>query len=72
MLRSTEFLTVDEAAELLRVSRSTMYRLLRANELPGAFRLGGAGTWRIGKTTLEQWIANVSSNGGAKLRLIKS
>jgi excisionase family DNA binding protein len=67
-----EFLTVDEAAALLRVSRATVYRLLRAKELPGAFRLGGAGTWRIDKNTFEQWIANVSSNGGAKLRRTKS
>jgi excisionase family DNA binding protein len=64
---AAEFLTVDEAADFLRVSRATVYRLLRANELPGAFRmggLGGAGAWRIDKSTFEQWIANLSRNGG--------
>jgi excisionase family DNA binding protein len=32
-------LTVDEVADYLRVSRSTIYRLLRRNQLP-AFKIG--------------------------------
>ncbi|HWI07312.1 MAG TPA: helix-turn-helix domain-containing protein [Solirubrobacteraceae bacterium] len=35
-----EFLTVSEAAALLRISRATAYRLVDAGELP-AVRVGG-------------------------------
>jgi excisionase family DNA binding protein len=35
-----EFLTVAEAAALLRVSRATAYRLVEAGEIPAA-RVGG-------------------------------
>ena len=34
-----------EAAELLRCHPTTLYRLLRAGKIPGAFKLGS--DWRI-------------------------
>src|SRR5687768_11958468 len=35
-----EFLTVEEAAELLRVNRKTLYEAIRLEQVPGVARLG--------------------------------
>ena len=35
-----EFLTVDEAADLLRVNRKTLYESIRLGQLPGVVRVG--------------------------------
>ncbi|NPC50965.1 DNA-binding protein [Corallococcus sp. AB032C] len=35
-----DFLTVDEAAELLRVNRKTLYEAIRLGQVPGVVRLG--------------------------------
>jgi excisionase family DNA binding protein len=47
---SPEVLTVADAAQLLRVSVSNVYRMAERNELPGAVKVGGQ--WRIGRTPL--------------------
>jgi len=49
-----EVLTVDDIAEVLRVSTSTAYRLCRDAEFP-AFRVGGQ--IRITRKDLYAWIA---------------
>ncbi len=48
-------LTFQEAAELLRVSRATMYRLLDSGQLVG-HKVGRA--WRFYKTDLHQFVAS--------------
>ncbi len=48
-----EFLTGDEVARLLRVSRDTVYTLASRGELPGR-RVGR--TWRFPKDTIESYI----------------
>lgn len=45
-------LTVEEAAEVLRLGRSSMYAAIRANEIPGVIRIGR--TIRISRHSLEQ------------------
>ncbi|MFY1824945.1 helix-turn-helix domain-containing protein [Myxococcus fulvus] len=37
-----EFLTVDEAAALLRVNRKTLYEAIRLGQVPGVVRVGKA------------------------------
>jgi excisionase family DNA binding protein len=37
-----EFLTVDEAAGLLRVNRKTLYESIRLGQVPGGVRIGKA------------------------------
>jgi excisionase family DNA binding protein len=37
-----EFLTVEEAAELLRVNRKTLYEAIRLEQVPGVARIGKA------------------------------
>jgi excisionase family DNA binding protein len=44
------FLTADEAAALLRVSRWVVYRALEAGRIPGARRIGKE--WRIMRSAL--------------------
>jgi excisionase family DNA binding protein len=47
-------LTPAEAQELLRVSRNTLYELLRRGRVPGARRLGRS--YRIHRDTLLSWL----------------
>lgn len=48
-------LTVDEAAEVMRVNRKTVYEVIAAGDLPGVRRLGR--TIRIHRATLLRWLA---------------
>jgi excisionase family DNA binding protein len=47
------FLTVEEAAELLRVNRKTLYEAIRLGQVPGVARLGRI--LRIHRDTLLTW-----------------
>jgi len=49
------FLTIADTAELLNVSTSQVYALVRSGELP-AIKVGGAGHWRIERSVLESYI----------------
>lgn len=49
-----EYLTVNEVAELLRLSDKTVYRFAQRGELP-AFKLGGS--WRFRRADIETWVA---------------
>ena len=49
-----EILTVDEAAELLRIPRSTVYKLAQLGKIP-AQKVGRH--WRFHRETLINWIA---------------
>jgi excisionase family DNA binding protein len=46
-------LTISEVSEYLRVSRQTIYRMLRRGDIP-AFRIGG--DWRFNIEDLGHWI----------------
>ena len=48
-----EVLTLDELAQYLRVHRSTIYRLLRKNQLP-AFKIGS--DWRFNLDSVDKCI----------------
>jgi excisionase family DNA binding protein len=47
-------MTVGEVAAYLRVSRSTIQRLLRSHQIP-AFRVGG--DWRFTLEQIDRWIS---------------
>lgn len=49
MVEYPEMMTVEEAADFLRVSRDSIYRRLRGRQLPG-LRVGHE--WRISKSEL--------------------
>ena len=47
------FLTLQETAELLHLSKRTVLRMLQRNDLP-AFKVGGQ--WRIHENALAKWL----------------
>lgn len=49
------FLTLDDVAGELAISRSQAYALVRNGALP-AMKVGGRGQWRVERVRLEQWI----------------
>ena len=49
------FLTITDTAEVLNVSVSQAYSLVRSGELP-AIRIGTRGQWRIERDVLESFI----------------
>ncbi len=49
------FLTVTDTAEILNISVSQAYAIVRSGELP-AIRIGHRGQWRIEKDVLESYI----------------
>ena len=50
------FLTLADVAEVLNVSASQAYALVRSGELRG-IKVGGRGQWRVEGTELERYIA---------------
>lgn len=51
------FLTVADVAEVLNVSASQAYALVRSGELP-AIKIGGSGHWRVERAVLETYISD--------------
>jgi excisionase family DNA binding protein len=49
------FFTLAEAAEVLAISVSQAYALVRSGELP-AIKIGGNGHWRVERTVLQAYI----------------
>ena len=59
-----EILTVGEAAELLRIPRSTVYKLAQLSKIP-AQKVGRH--WRFHRDTLVGWIAGKNQRGEKNL-----
>ena len=49
------FLQLSDVAEVLNISASQTYALVRSGELP-AIKIGGRGQWRVEKQALEDYI----------------
>jgi excisionase family DNA binding protein len=49
------FLQLHDVAEILNVSDSQVYHMVRSGELP-AIKIGGRGQWRVEKSRLEEYI----------------
>jgi excisionase family DNA binding protein len=56
-MTTAKVLTLTEVSNYLRVSRVTIYRMIRRKDIP-AFRL--AGSWRFNVEDLERWIQRES------------
>jgi excisionase family DNA binding protein len=52
---SGRFLQLSDVAEILNISASQAYALVRSGELP-AIKIGGRGQWRVEATQLEAYI----------------
>ena len=53
MVQKREFITVEELADMLKVSHRTVQRLVRRKELP-AIRIGRQ--WRFRKEWIDEWL----------------
>ncbi len=49
------FLQLTDVAEILNISSSQTYALVRSGDLP-AIKIGGRGQWRVERTVLEDYI----------------
>ena len=59
----SEILTLDEVAAYLKISKKTVYKLVRSGVLP-AFKAGKH--WRVPRADLGAWIARRSREGGGQ------
>lgn len=57
-MSQTRFLTLADVAEVLNISASQTYALVRSGELP-AIKIGGRGQWRVERDQLESYIARM-------------
>jgi excisionase family DNA binding protein len=57
---SARFLQLSDVAEVLNISASQAYALVRSGELP-AIKIGGRGQWRVEATQLEAYIERAYS-----------
>ena len=55
-------LTLTEATKVLRIGRSTLKKLLAAEQLPGAYKTSERGHWRIPETAITAYIAQRQEN----------
>lgn len=56
------WMTIDEIATYLRVSKETIYKMVQRNQIPGS-KLGGQ--WRFNRATVDDWLqsqSNISLN----------
>ncbi|MCW2622226.1 MAG: binding domain protein excisionase family [Frankiales bacterium] len=54
-MASERFLQLADVADLLNISSSQTYALVRSGELP-AIKIGGRGQWRVERSQLEEYI----------------
>ena len=52
------FLTLADVAEVLNISASQTYALVRSGDLP-AIKIGGRGQWRVEREQLESYISRL-------------
>ena len=61
------FLTLADVAEVLNISSSQTYALVRSGELP-AIQIGGRGQWRVEAQQLEDYISRAYQKSAAAVR----
>ena len=61
------FLTLADVAEVLNISSSQTYALVRSGELP-AIQIGGRGQWRVETQQLEEYISRAYRKSAAAVR----
>lgn len=54
-MTSDRFLTLGDVAEVLNISASQAYALVRSGDLVG-IQIGGRGQWRVERSKLEEYI----------------
>jgi excisionase family DNA binding protein len=57
-LEPLRFLTFQEAAELLQVSKRTLHRMVQRSDSPAFVKVGGQ--WRIRASELAKWLQGLN------------
>ncbi len=57
-MTQTRFLTLSDVAEVLNISASQTYALVRSGDL-AAIKIGGRGQWRVEREQLESYISRM-------------
>ena len=57
-MTTERFLTLADVAEILNISSSQTYALVRSGDLE-AIKIGGRGQWRVERSRLEDYIARM-------------
>ena len=60
-------MTLDEVAGYLRITRRTMYRLLKENNIP-AIKVGGQ--WRFDRNSIDDWLRHNSTKTAGNILVI--
>ncbi len=68
MVDVPRFLRPDEVADVLSVSVSQVYTLMRSGQLP-AVKIGRRGVWRVSAESLEAYIANLELEARERSRV---
>lgn len=63
----TELMTLEETADYLRVTKTTVYRLLRQDKIP-ANKVGRQ--WRFDKTSIDEWLHRSSVKTVANILVV--
>ena len=61
------FMTLADVGEVLNISSSQTYALVRSGELP-AIQVGGRGQWRVETQVLEDYIARAYQKTAASVK----
>lgn len=63
---AARFLTLADVTEVLNISSSQAYALVRSGELP-AIQVGGRGQWRVESDKLEEYIQRMYTQTRARI-----
>ncbi|MHA7284600.1 DNA binding domain-containing protein, excisionase family [Arthrobacter subterraneus] len=61
------FLTLADVGEVLNISSSQTYAIVRSGELP-AIQVGGRGQWRVEASKLEDYISDAYERTAASIK----
>lgn len=61
-VKRDDIMTMDELAEYLKISKSTLYKLATDNKLPGT-KIGKR--WRFHKDAIDRWVQNYPGGSGS-------
>ncbi|WP_205843897.1 helix-turn-helix domain-containing protein [Nakamurella deserti] len=65
-MTTERFLTLADVAEILNISMSQSYALVRSGDLQG-IQIGGRNQWRVERTKLEEYIEQAYRRTAAQL-----
>lgn len=60
--QTSDIISLGEASQFLGIHRNTIYKLIRAEEIP-AFRLTVGGPWKFRRSDLIQWLEDRQERG---------